>query len=279
MPETEEISDKQFFQLVSEEPSLTNVLVGEEWAPIHVYGPIHGRNAGIKVWKHVWRLSHMWPGSETIEVHFEARRRCRIQVDVEIYPYEGSIDKDPSRVRALQERLELKTRLLIAIREEVMRDTVLRARLGATTTRLREPEAVPTLCAVQFDSKRDISESSSAAAQFYASVILAVSPIIDRTISPPPPTLESETDAPQPKCERLRRPLDAGVQESLLALRNGFTVSLIATIGERLQTCSKHESRWLYDEDLAQFDYIPIKSNGGISSVYERTKADERCTG
>ena len=253
------MTDKEFFQAVSEEPLLARFLASDEWAPGHVYGPIHGRNAGLKVWKHAWRLSHLWPEEETVEVHFESRHRGRLQVDVEIYPYEGSIDKDSARLKALEGQLQLKRRLLTAIRNTVIRDSALCVSLGATTARLRDPDVVSTLGAVQFECDGDVADSPSAAAIYYVQVIQAVTPIIDQAVT-------AATRAPAWS----RRPLDTGIEETLAALRSAYTVKLISTLGDDLQTLPMDELRHVDDDPFAQFDFIPTTQSGHISGVYCR---------
>lgn len=146
-------------------------------------GTVLGRNELLQIWKASWTPTRPLGTPESINVHFEARSRGQIQVDVEISPYEGSLNKKPKRVVELKEPLALKARVNQALRDAILNNPEM-ACLGAHTRYLRSPADVTSCGAVKFERKTlgpDCSVADCAA--FYAEVLDRVSPVIDRVIA------------------------------------------------------------------------------------------------
>jgi len=109
-------------------------------------------NDGLKISKARWTISSPAFGVEGVNVHFESRQPGTLQLDVEIVPYEGSIEEEPTRVAELNEQLLLKRKLIEEIRNQLSSERSLYTDFGATVDRLRDPSKPSTLCAMKFSS-------------------------------------------------------------------------------------------------------------------------------
>ena len=149
-------NDKFFFQQVADQPAITNARRVCGLDELEVYGTILGRNAGLKIWKDAWVLPNTDISDKTVCVHWEARRPGEIQIDVEPYPYEGSIGKDVLKLQRYRRQLDRKGALLAAVRTWIGGNAEWQATLGAKTNGLRNPVSTSALCAVKFiDSDAD----------------------------------------------------------------------------------------------------------------------------
>lgn len=139
-------------------------------------------NGGLKLWKDEWLLPLAGPDIEGVSVHYESRHPGQIQLDVEVFPYEGSIEKDKHRLEQLKSQLALKSRVLQAIRTAVASDARTANRFGATTKGLREPSAPSTLCAVKFVRQDGSDPGAETDAAFIADVVEHATAVVDRTL-------------------------------------------------------------------------------------------------
>ena len=146
-------------------------------------GSVLGRNELLQLWKPDWVVEVPGGSPEKGGVHFEARARGRLQVDVEIDPYEGSLKKKPERLELLQRHIALKGAINRAIRDALSADKALAERLGANQKRLGKPDDPATCGAVRFDRPEiGVECSVDECAAFYAEILSEVSPIIDGVI-------------------------------------------------------------------------------------------------
>jgi hypothetical protein len=137
-------------------------------------------NGGLKIWKDDWTIRLPAPGIDGVNVHFESRRPGEIQIDVEVFPYEGSIEKDAARLAELKRHIEIKTQLITSIRNKATAQTEWHD-LGVTTSHLNRPEIVSTICAVKF-KKSGVTASTNGDANFIAIAIDRVTPVVDQIV-------------------------------------------------------------------------------------------------
>jgi hypothetical protein len=146
-------------------------------------GSVLGRNELLQLWKPDWVVEVSSGSPEKVGVHFEARARGRLQVDVEIDPYEGSLKKKPERLAQLKRHIALKGAINQAIRDTFSADKTLAERLGANQKRLSNPDDPATCGAVRFDRPQVSTKCSvDECAAFYAEILSEVTPIIDAVI-------------------------------------------------------------------------------------------------
>jgi hypothetical protein len=143
------MGDLEFFQTVVRHPDLVECLARHGLDRIAVYGRGGNRNDGMKFSKPSWLLPCAAAGIEGIDVHLEARKPGELQLDVEVYPYEGSIIKNADRQRELREPLALKAEVLDLLRRSLKREW---DDIEATAHGLLSTDAINCLCAVKFIS-------------------------------------------------------------------------------------------------------------------------------
>lgn len=136
----------------------------------------------MKVYKDAWTIRLPARGIDGLNVHFEARRPGELQVDIEVFPYEGSIEKNAIRLEELRRHMEVKQDLIEMIRTELSTDAICVRQLGVSTRGLRDAAVASTLCAVKFLSEHGENTTAEADAAFVAQVIDYATPILDRII-------------------------------------------------------------------------------------------------
>jgi len=137
-------------------------------------------NGGVKIWKDDWTVHLPARGIEGVNVHFECKRPDEILIHVEVFPYEGCIDKDPARLAELKRHIEIKTELITTIRNKATSQPEWKT-LGVTTSHLNRPEIVSTICAVKFQNS-PVTPPTRNDAEFIGLVIDRVAPAIDKII-------------------------------------------------------------------------------------------------
>lgn len=137
--------DQGFFDAVLENPMLISALRAAGMNAV-ARGRLRGEAGFLQISKPTWTLRPV-PGAERgVNIHFECRGRRSIRIDVELYPYKGSVAKDPGLRERLEPQLRLKARFIRRIRE-------LSSGQGGVfgQTGLRDADAVATCTAVVTD--------------------------------------------------------------------------------------------------------------------------------
>ncbi len=175
------LSDVDHFKAVIRDEQMLRI-IRSYGLDTHIYKHGQNRNDGLKLWKRTWRIACPAPGNvDGIEIHFEARHPGEIQVDVEIFPYEGSIAKKPGRETELERPLRLKACLLSAIRQRLLSDGRCK-NIGVTRGRFGDPSRTSTLGAAKFVQSTNATYSPQEDAAFMTRVIECVTPLIDASI-------------------------------------------------------------------------------------------------
>jgi hypothetical protein len=138
-------------------------------------------NDGLKVSKIEWTIPCPAHGVEGVNVHFESRQPGTLQLDVEIVPYEGSIEQNPGRLDQLQIQLKLKSILIEAIRIELASDPLLEVDFGASMDHLLDPSKPSALCAMKF-STRAAETTPNSDASFFSRLIDRATPMVDKAV-------------------------------------------------------------------------------------------------
>src|SRR4051812_11650715 len=107
------------FQSVLDSRQVTDVLKRHALNRTETWPEGRFRIGGMKVYKDAWTIPLPAQGIDGLNVHFEARRPCELQIDVEVFPYEGSIEKDITRLQELRRHMEVKQALIETIRAEL----------------------------------------------------------------------------------------------------------------------------------------------------------------
>jgi hypothetical protein len=169
------MNDLDFVNAVVERADLKKELARQGLDRIETYGRGSTRNDGMKISKSAWMLPLPAPGVRGIDIHLEARKPGELQLDVEVFPYEGSIDKDLARQAELREVLNLKAELLDLLRRSLNRQ----CDVEATAHGLLSTEAVKCLCAVKFTSGLGPKCSVDAYVAFLVRALQELAPRID----------------------------------------------------------------------------------------------------
>lgn len=174
--------DQPFFEEVLNDSRLKAVLDQHGFDRCDTEGRILGRNNVLKITKASRSLTGKGPGPETVNIHFEARERGELRLDVEVAPYEGSIANRPDRMADLKPLLKLKASVLAVVRSTSKEIPDPENRLGITFRGLRRAEKPSTLTAARFDIDLGTDCTPEEHAAFVADVIDAVTPVVDRPL-------------------------------------------------------------------------------------------------
>jgi hypothetical protein len=176
------VRDADHFDAIRTSESVRRVLAGLLFEEPEVWCKGRDHNDGMKITKRDWTIPCPGPGVDGVNVHYEMRRPGAIQIDVEIFPYRGSIDKDVHLARELKETLALKGQLLRDIRVTVLDDRGCVEGLGATAKGLRDTDATSSLCAVQFLRSKERAPAIEFDSAFVVRVLETATPIVDEAV-------------------------------------------------------------------------------------------------
>jgi hypothetical protein len=140
-------------------------------------------NDGLKIGAERWRVPCRGGGVAAIDVHYESRRPGHIQIDVELYPYEGSVAKKPGRREEIEPQLRLRSRILRELRDQIMGNGFLVKDFGANERRLMDIDNDARLCAASFDSGLSPDCGALAHGEFVSRVISNTAKVIDAAIA------------------------------------------------------------------------------------------------
>jgi hypothetical protein len=153
--------DEKFFETVIKREPLRSLMRNQKILTCFPKTGL-GRNAVLLLYKDGWIIPNPPVPDATIRLHFEARTPGEFRLEVEVYPYVGSLNKKPELERQMARALTLKADALRSLRQEVISDDALREALGANTERLPDPGRTETQTAVKFSRglPRDCSADS-----------------------------------------------------------------------------------------------------------------------
>lgn len=173
---------RSFYQATFEDPVLTQTLADHGFDEPESVGRMKSSHGIVKLAKPSWTLypcGHDQPG---VQVHFECDGRGKLRLDIEVYPYVGSIEKKPDRMAALAKQLELKAKLHAAVRPALTQlQMPAGVRLGQR--KLSPPETPKANSAGRFVREAGEECTPGEYAGFISRVVHAVSPGIDEIVS------------------------------------------------------------------------------------------------
>jgi hypothetical protein len=136
--------------------------------------------AGDRIWKPSWKLPRPTGHERTLGIHFEARDRRELRVDVGPEPYVGGVDKKPELKAALAPVLERKARVIRALRYRLIGAADIPTRFDANAKRLLDPSQTASHGVVKFSGcGYGADPTPTQAARWFAEVIEVITPIID----------------------------------------------------------------------------------------------------
>src|SRR5579864_6140653 len=139
------MSDASYFDAVSRSDAIQAAVARHRLAQPKFYHRGGFRGARLyhdlmTISKDSWTIVLPARAIDGLNVHFETRGPGVIRIDIEPYPYEGSIAKDQKRQRELERHLKLKSELIRALRSEIDADSTYRKEFGATVEDLKDPD-------------------------------------------------------------------------------------------------------------------------------------------
>jgi hypothetical protein len=175
-----------FFERVSKEPELRTVLDKLGIAPQNVGLSQH--NAVFTVTKPDWTLA--LPGQpKELSIHFEARNRREIRLEVGLRPYEGHIEKKPIFSK-LRPTLDIKTLLIIELRARCLAlASALPATVTVSTLGLRNAALTESHTAVKLEGNLGVDPPPAETAHFFGLVIQELAPVVDQVAAEKRPRL------------------------------------------------------------------------------------------
>ncbi len=167
-----------FYLEALEHPELTRVLKKNRFAEPETLGRMKSDHDMLKLTKPGWTLYPCGDDAEGVQIHLECDGRGKMRLDIEIFPYEGSIAKKPGRLKELKRQLVFKARLHHLVRAAL--DGGEFGPVVTVSTRGRQnPDLPSTNSAGRFESGLTSDCTPDQHALYMASVIKAVSPLID----------------------------------------------------------------------------------------------------
>ena len=173
---------RSFYQAAFADAVLVDALAEHGFAAPETLGRMKSAHGIVKLTKPGWTLFPCGPDRKGVQVHFECDGRGKLRLDIEVYPFEGSIEKRPDRMAALAEQLELKARLHQAVRPALAQ---LQMPTGVRLGRLKlsPPESPQANSVGRFVREAGEDCTSEEYASFIAAVVRVVSPVIDRIVT------------------------------------------------------------------------------------------------
>lgn len=170
-------NDADFFHRIRHDPVLTAVLEQHDFQT-HIGDSQH--NAVFLLWKKSWVLRRPIDHERTLMIHFEAKDRREMRVEVGAEPWVASLDKKPELKAALAPVLARKTHVIRALRDRLIGTADIPARFDANTKRLLDPTETASHGVVKFSGcGYGTDPTVEQAARWFAEVIETITPIID----------------------------------------------------------------------------------------------------
>lgn len=170
-------NDAEFFHSVRRDPALAAVLERHDFQT-HIGDSQH--NAVFLLWKKAWVLRQPAGHERTLMIHFEAKDRREMRVEVGPEPWIGGLDKKAELKAALAPVLARKTRVIRALRDRLIGAADIPTRFDANAKRLLDPTETASHGVVKFSGCGYGSDPTvEQAARWFAEVIETVTSIID----------------------------------------------------------------------------------------------------
>lgn len=170
-------NEMPFYHEVLNDPTLVSVLERHGFDPPDLHGRMKSEHDILKLTKPGWTLYPCRSDQPGVQIHYECDGRGKMRLDIEVYPYEGGITKDPGRVAQLEVQLQIKAELHRRVR------AMLRgACLDVDQRRLSPPDTPAANSAGRFISGLGVDCTPAQHAAFVANVICVVTPLIDAII-------------------------------------------------------------------------------------------------
>ncbi|WP_125205978.1 hypothetical protein [Capsulimonas corticalis] len=170
-------NDAEFFDRVRNAPVFISTV---NRLGLQVDIGISQHNAVFQIWKPSWVLQRPPGHDRTLRIHFEAKDRREMRVEVGPEPWIASLDSKPELRATLVPMLERKARVISALRGRLIGAADIPAQFEANTYRLLAPTNTASHGIVKFSGCGYGDDPSvDQAARWFAQVIEVVTPIID----------------------------------------------------------------------------------------------------
>jgi len=160
-------------------PELAHALEVHGYAEPETPGRMQSSSDMLKLTKPGWTMYPCRPDEKGVQIHLECDGRGKMRLDIEIYPYEGSITKKPDRLAALRRQLEFRAELHRQVRPRLA-GLDYGAGMKLVTKSLRDPESPKANSAGRFDGGLDEGCTPGQHARFIAAVVEKITPEIDQ---------------------------------------------------------------------------------------------------
>ena len=177
------LQDREFFNQVLQNTTLREALKLHEFDQVTTKGRLKGEHGFLIITKKLWTLPPPGVGAETVNVHIECKGLQSIQLDAEVFPYEGSLGKKQERLKKLAPVLALKAQVHRQLRMALAEDEPLAAWGKASFARLRDPDDPATCKVTRFAKDLLTSISASEYAGLLADIITHISLIVDQELA------------------------------------------------------------------------------------------------
>jgi hypothetical protein len=172
-------ASEQFFREVLVEDALRQALAFHHLDVIEV-GPSQ-HNSVLWISRRKWLLAALENEPKGLYIHFEARRRDELRLDIGLEPYEGNIENKPALFRQLTGTLARKTRIINELRSRVSSAGLLPS-IQVSTKHLPTAESTNSHTILKFKCQLTEDPSPRQSAEFFARVINHVAPTVDSMV-------------------------------------------------------------------------------------------------
>ncbi len=171
------VSDWHFFQEVAADSVLRKTVRRHD---MEVCVDLEGYNDELKVLSQRWTMHPAGTGASAVNVHFEARQRGVLRLDVELYPYEKNIEAR-GLTQHFAAQIDLKSRLVSALRHALIETRQAEA-FSAHKKQLRPADKPDAATAVKFDPAPGAVDSPAGCARHFSDVIEQATPLVEGVV-------------------------------------------------------------------------------------------------
>jgi len=173
--------DANFFAQVTMQPVLQDALQRHGLNQPVVRSSQH--NAVLGITKQEWALARLSGHSRSLNIHFEARNRRELRLELGLHPYIGNVEEKPELFRELQPVLAQKAMLLERLRTLLMAMPALPAPIEIAVKNLLAPGDPRSHTIVKFTGQLPADPTPEQSARFFAEIIEAITPQVEAALA------------------------------------------------------------------------------------------------
>jgi hypothetical protein len=174
-------ADEQFFEAVMRGTVLRQTLQRYGFNKQTIFPSQH--NSVLVITKDEWTLYPAQRQTKALNIHFEARKRDELRLEIALEPYEGNVANKPDLFRQIQPLLTQKAQIIRMLRARVSNTNVLPTHIQVSTKYLPDPDEVRAQTIVKFIGTLPSALSPAQSASFFAEIVQAVTPLVESSIA------------------------------------------------------------------------------------------------